>query len=149
MMKRIQYLTRITATLVASLCLGLLLVGCGSSTNNSTANTANSNTANSNTAATTNSGASRTSETPATASTGGGEKIGVPACDEYIEKYEACLKDKVPAAGQAQLKASLETMRNSWRTAAANPQTKAGLNTGCQAALNAAKQSMSAYGCAW
>lgn len=146
-MHRILNPTKVITTLALAICFGLLLVGCGSSTDNSNANTSNANTSNANTS-TSGSNTNKAGNTSTTASTSG-DKVGVPACDEYIEKYEACLKDKVPAAAQAQFRASLDTMRKSWREAAATPQGKAGLAQGCQAALNAAKQSMSSYGCNW
>ena len=78
-----------------------------------------------------------------------GDKIGVPECDEYIAKYEACINGKVPEAQRAMFKTSFDTMRKTWKDAAANPQAKAGLATGCKQALETAKQSMSAFSCAW
>ena len=78
-----------------------------------------------------------------------GDKIGVPECDEYIEKYEACILDKVPEAQRAMYKPSLETMRKSWKDAAATPQGKSALATGCKTALDQAKTSMASFGCKW
>ena len=77
------------------------------------------------------------------------DKVGVPECDEYITKYEACINSKVPEAQRAMYKTSFETMRKSWKDAAATPQGKAGLATGCKSALDTAKQSMTAFSCAW
>ena len=77
------------------------------------------------------------------------DKIGVAECDEYIEKYEACINSKVPEAQRAMLKSSFEAQRNAFKTAAANPQAKASLATGCKQAIETAKQSTSAYACAW
>ncbi|MDQ3088750.1 MAG: hypothetical protein M3Q78_09145 [Acidobacteriota bacterium] len=78
-----------------------------------------------------------------------GDKIGVAECDEYIEKYEACINSKVPEAQRAMLKTSFEAQRKAFKDAAANPQAKAGLATGCKQAIETAKQSTSAYSCAW
>ena len=80
---------------------------------------------------------------------GGGDKIGVPECDEYIEKYEACIMSKVPEAARAASKSALDQSRKAWKDAAATPQGKAALATGCKTALDAAKQSTAAYGCQW
>ena len=77
------------------------------------------------------------------------DKIGVPECDEYISKWEACVNSKVPEAQRAQYKSSFDTLRKSWKDAAANPQAKAGLATGCKQALETAKQTYSAYACTW
>jgi hypothetical protein len=76
-----------------------------------------------------------------------GDSIGVPECDDYIAKYEACVRDKVPAAGRAQMEQSLQTMRSSWKQAAATPAGKTGLAQGCAQAAAAAKTAMGAYGC--
>ncbi len=140
------------STKVLVYCLALLamaagLAACGGmATNNATTNTANTtnrtNTAN--TTTTTNTAANTDSKT--TASTG--DKIGVPECDEYIEKWEACYA-KMPDAAKAAAKTSFDTMRSTWKTSAANPQAKAALATGCKAAMDAAKSAMSAYSCQW
>jgi len=123
--------------LVFSLLCAAILIGC------STTETGNSNTAagNSNKAATTSSNTGGTSST-----TAAGDKVGVPECDDYIAKYEACMS-KVPEAGRAQYQASLKTLRDSWKQAAANPQTKAALATGCKQATDAAATSMKSFGC--
>jgi hypothetical protein len=106
-----------------SLCLVLCaMLACGGG---DTANTANSN---------------------ATAS---GDKIGVAECDEYIQKYEACVNSKVPESARSMVKANLDTMRNAWKKAAETPQGKAGLAQGCKQALEQAKTTMGSYGCSW
>ena len=122
-----------------ALCLlvGLVLLACGGGASDNAANTSNAAAGNSNKAA----------ANTSTATTSG-EKIGVPECDEYIAKVEACLA-KVPAAGQPAVKSSLDAMRKSWRDAAATPQGKAGLAVGCKQALETAKTTYSSYGCSW
>jgi hypothetical protein len=126
-----------------ALCLvtGMLLIACGGAADN----TATTNTATTNSAAANKSTANTAAANTSTASTSG-DKIGVPECDEYIAKVEACLA-KVPAAGQPAVKSSLDTMRKTWKDAAATPQGKAGLAMGCKAALDQAKTTYSAYGC--
>ncbi|PYS97757.1 MAG: hypothetical protein DMF65_10910 [Acidobacteria bacterium] len=127
-----------------ALCIaaGLVLLACGGGADN-TANTAN--TAN---AGNTNKAASNTAANTSTASTSG-DKIGVPECDDYISKYEACVNSKVPESMRATVKASMETARKMWKDAAATPQGKAGLAQACKQALETAKTSMSSYGCSW
>ncbi len=77
------------------------------------------------------------------------DEIGVPECDEYVKKYEACVFDKVPEAMRGPLKSSFETARKQWKEAAANPQTKGTLASACKQAHDAAKQSMASYKCDW
>ena len=105
-------------------------------------------TTNSNTAVVVNKPADspKTTDAPKTETA---DKIGVPECDEYISKWEACVNSKVPEAQRAQYKSSFDTLRKSWKDAAANPQGKAALATGCKQALDTAKQTLSAYSCAW
>jgi hypothetical protein len=87
--------------------------------------------------------------TGSSASASGADAVGVPECDEYLTKYEKCIKDKVPAAARPQLETSMKQTRDSWKSLAANPTTKAGLAQGCKQALDTAKTAMGAYGCAW
>jgi Tfp pilus assembly protein FimV len=84
---------------------------------------------------------------PAAAPAAAGDSVGVPECDEYITKYSKCLEEKVPAAAKDAMKSGFETMRKAWKEAAATPEGKQGLAVGCKAALDGAKQSMTAYGC--
>lgn len=87
-------------------------------------------------------------------STGGttapsGDKIGVPECDDYIAKYESCIRSKVPEAGRAAAESSLKTARENWKKAAENAQSRATLAAACKQASDAAAASMKAYGCSW
>jgi hypothetical protein len=110
------------------LLLGAVMLACGGATDN-TATTNSANTTASTTAA--------------------GDKIGVPECDDFIAKYEACVNSKVPESARSMVKANLDSMRNAWKQAAATPQGKAGLATGCKQALDQAKTTMGTYGCSW
>ena len=81
--------------------------------------------------------------------TASGDKIGVAECDEFIQKYEACVNSKVPESARSMVKANLETMRNAWKKAAETPQGKTSLAQGCKTALEQAKTTMGSYGCSW
>ena len=76
-----------------------------------------------------------------------GDKVGVPECDAYIEKYEACVSKNVPEAARQSLKTSFEQTRQTWKNLAANPQTKSSLASACKQSQEAAKQSMSSFHC--
>ena len=136
-------------TLLIALCIvtGMLLIACGGAADN-TATTNTANTANTNKAATNTAASNTAAANTSTASTSG-DKIGVPECDDFITKYEACVTGKVPAAAQATFKSSIETWRKSWKDLAANPQTKATLTQVCKTQLETAKTSLSTYGCTW
>jgi len=129
-----------------------VLVACGAPADNTTTTTntkttttnASGNTTTTTTTTTTNT--ANTAATPASTTTSAAV-TGVAECDEYISKYEACVKDKVPASMRAQMQTSLDASRNAWKTAASTPQGKATLAKTCTDALAAAKQAMGSYGC--
>ena len=106
------------------LLLGALLMACGGGDSANTANTAGGTTAS-------------------------GDKIGVAECDDFIQKYEACVNSKVPETARSMVKANLDSMRTAWKKAAETPAGKAGLAQGCKAALDNAKTTMGSYGCSW
>lgn len=133
--------------LTAMLCMTFAFAGCSSTTptnSNNAVVTSNTNSKPANTTTTTNTTTTNTTTTGGT--TASGDKIGVAECDEYIEKLEACLTS-APEASRAMVKSNLDMMRKSWKDAAATPQGKAGLQTGCKAALDSAKSTYS-Y-CKW
>jgi hypothetical protein len=67
------------------------------------------------------------------AAAAGGDSVGVKECDDYIKKFNDCYKD--PTA-KAAAKPGLDAMVSAWKQAAATPQGKAGLATGCKSALD-------------
>ena len=140
-------LRRIFVSVALSLSCALFLAACGGSevaNSNSTANTTNKTST-----TTTTSTPAITTSSPATTTTttSSGDKIGVPECDDFLTKYEACVTDKVPTAARAQFAASLKQWRDAWRSAASTPQGKAGLGAGCKMIAEQSKTSMKPYGC--
>ncbi|MCB9578202.1 MAG: hypothetical protein H6717_14350 [Polyangiaceae bacterium] len=88
-----------------------------------------------------------TSSTTAAAS--GGDSTGVAECDDYLNKYQNCVKDHVPEVARAGIQQSIDTMRATYKKTAENPVTKAGLAQGCKQALEQTKTAMSQYNCEW
>ena len=111
----------------------VFLVGCSK-----TETTSNSNTATSNS----NKGATTTAATA-------GEKIGVPECDDFIAKYDACVSSKVPASMRAQVTASEAEWKKQWKKLAADPQTRGTLAAACKQSAAAQAAAMKQYGCTW
>ena len=117
----------------------VVLVACSKTENTSNSNAnKNSGTAPSTAPATSSNGATAASA---------GDKIGVPECDDYIAKYESCVRAKVPEAMRGQLESSLKTARDNWKRAAENTATRGTLAAACKQATDAAAASMKAYGC--
>jgi hypothetical protein len=75
------------------------------------------------------------------------EPVGIPACDEFLTKYETCLADKVPSAQQSTFKGQIEQMRTSWTALAKNPQTKPTLESACKTSADQMKAAVASYGC--
>jgi hypothetical protein len=116
-----------TLLILAVLCAAIL-VGCSKTESNDNSMAGNSNKA-------------------TTTTTSSGDKIGVPECDDFIAKYEACTT-KVPAAGQAAYKSAVDQWRSSWKKLADNPQTKGTLAAACKQAAEQQAAAWKAYGCA-
>ena len=119
---------------VLSLCVvsALLILSCGNSEPETTNKAAETKP-------------TTTSSPPST--TNSGTSIGVPECDDYIAKYDACVSNKVPEAARAQYKSSIEQMRSSWKQLAGNPQTKASLAQACKTATEQARTAMKSFNC--
>jgi hypothetical protein len=77
------------------------------------------------------------------------QQVGVPVCDDFLTKYEACVSGKVPAAQQATFKASIDQVRKTWTDAAKNPTAKAALESSCKQTADQLKASLTPYGCAF
>jgi hypothetical protein len=78
-----------------------------------------------------------------------GEKIGIPECDDFITKYDACVSGKVPEAQRAQYQNTIKQWRDSWRELAKNPMTKGVATAACKQAAESAKTSMKEYNCSF
>jgi len=90
---------------------------------------------------------SPSSSATAASSSSSGDSIGVPECDDYVQAYRDCIASKVPEASQAELREALEQSVGTWRSAASSPEGRAGLAVACTQAREAAKTSVSVYGC--
>lgn len=125
----------------------LVMTACGGAEKATNGNSNASGTDNSSKASTTTSPETASNKEPEKTAASADDKIGIPECDDYLAKYEACVSGKVPESARAQYKSSLEQMRKSWREMAADPKTKGGLAMACQAATTQGKQQFKMYGC--
>lgn len=76
-------------------------------------------------------------------------RVGVPECDEYITKWRACVKDKVPAEMQESFESSFNSMTKAWKEAAYTEAGRTALAAGCKQALDTAKLSFASFNCIW
>lgn len=77
------------------------------------------------------------------------DAVGIPVCDDFLVKYEACITGKIPAAQQPMFKSSVDQMRTGWISAAKTPQAKPALESACKQSVEQAKASTAAYGCSF
>lgn len=68
-------------------------------------------------------------------------RVGVPSCDEYLDKMKLCAQKMPPEASSAMVGA-LDQIVDAWVDAAATPEGRDAMHAGCQAALDAARQAM-------
>ena len=131
-------------TILSALCFAVVSFGCGGG-----ANTGNTNAKPANTASTTTTTTTNTSST--TKAESSSPDTGVPECDEYITKYEACLTTIAAKAPQAApgLKAGFEAQRNGFKAAASTPQGKAILAGQCKTYTDQAKAATSQWCTNW
>jgi hypothetical protein len=72
--------------------------------------------------------------------------VGVAECDEYVRKMSACsMKLAADAAGT--MMESTAAMKKAWKDAAAVPDTKVALASGCKQALDTARNAYASSGC--
>ena len=76
-------------------------------------------------------------------------KIGVAACDDYVDRYRTCIKDLVPAIEKERHGQVVDAQRATWLAAAADPKLSAGLADECGAAVEAARVATRIWGCVW
>jgi hypothetical protein len=77
-----------------------------------------------------------------------GGDIGVAECDDYIKKMNDCAGKMQPEAA-GPMKESMATMQKAWKDAAATPEGKTALASGCKQALDAAKSAYASMGCSF
>ena len=96
-----------------------------------------------------------TSTTPKTDASGtklaSDDSIGVPECDDFIEKYKACMTRaaaKLPAV-EGPMRTAFEQKRLGFKKGAETPAGKASLARICKLEVDNAKPATAAYGCIW
>jgi type IV secretory pathway VirB10-like protein len=75
-------------------------------------------------------------------------KVGVKECDEYIDKFRACMEQQ-PEADRETMNTGFESTRQAWRAAAVTDETRKELASACRAALAGARRSPAMKKCKW
>jgi len=76
------------------------------------------------------------------------DKVGVEICDTFLDKYQACVKDKA-GDQREQLERMIGQLRSQWKQLADNPQTKSALEQACKTTIDTVKPTLNAepYNC--
>ncbi len=80
---------------------------------------------------------------------GGGDKIGVASCDEWIEKYIKCIESRVPEAARQQMKDALKLTAETYKRTASTGEGKNKLENACKQMIESTKQATASFGCEW
>jgi len=76
------------------------------------------------------------------------EPIGVAECDDYVQKYLACLPKMHPAVAEPIQRAIADSKR-AWRGVAKNEENREALAEACKEAAKSAKAALERYACEW
>jgi hypothetical protein len=76
------------------------------------------------------------------------DKVGIEVCDTFLDKYEACVKDKA-GDQRAQFEEMVKQLRTTWKQMASDAQSKPSLEEACKQTVESVKQSLNAppYNC--
>ncbi len=76
-------------------------------------------------------------------------EIGVPACDDYVESYMACISQHIPSELSAEYLEAFKATQDAWREDAEDEEARETLAETCAQAEKAAMASMEQYDCDW
>ena len=93
-----------------------------------------------------NSKSAKGSSNSAAATASRSEKIGIPECDDFIAKYNACISDHVPAAKKAEYKENIDAFARTWKQLMANSD-KNTVAAACKRHRDMARENMKSFGC--
>jgi hypothetical protein len=118
------------SVLILSVLCAAVMFGCFKSprTGNDNSRTTNTNSA---------------SSDPATSA----EKIGIPECDEFVAKYEACITDHVPEAKQRQYRENIQAWAKVWKQRMVSSTPRDVVVGACKNHIIASRESMKSFGC--
>ena len=92
-----------------------------------------------------NSNSARGSSTAASKTTGS-ENIGIPECDDFIAKYNACISDHVPAAKRVEYKENIDAFARAWKQQMANTDKNV-VAAACKRHSDITREKMKPFGC--
>lgn len=77
------------------------------------------------------------------------DKIGIPACDEFLAKYETCAASMSRPERRARLQTYADQLRTTWKAYGADKSNRAQLEQICTQVADSTRQSASMNTCTW
>ena len=77
------------------------------------------------------------------------EDVGIPECDDYIRKVEACIASGVPENERPGLQSKLDAQRKRWRAGAKSEFDRPAMVDACRSATASANHDFAGYDCHW
>jgi predicted metalloprotease with PDZ domain len=75
------------------------------------------------------------------------DRVGIPECDEYLEKFEKCMTAKFPASIRPSVAQYVNGAVNNWQKATETPAWRADLARACKTATDRARVLLASSGC--
>ena len=82
----------------------------------------------------------------AAATVSSSEKIGIPECDDFIAKYNACISDHVPEAKKVEYKENIDAFARTWKQMTANADKNV-VAAACKRNSEMTREKMKQFGC--
>jgi hypothetical protein len=87
------------------------------------------------------------SNTTNSVSASGGETIGIPECDDYLAKLEACISNKMPEKARERHMKDLEGLRKAMLDMATKDRNQAATIAMCKIASETSRENYKKYAC--
>jgi hypothetical protein len=78
----------------------------------------------------------------------GGSKVGIPACDLWVEKFTQCI-EKAPASARTQMREAMNQTTAFWAQTATTPEGKDALEKTCEKMIVSTREETKELGCEW
>jgi hypothetical protein len=77
------------------------------------------------------------------------EPVGVASCDEWANRYIACIDSKAPQSARAQMKQAIAQTKRTWRKTAQTIEGQRALAGACSRMVESTRQATAFLRCTW
>ena len=82
-------------------------------------------------------------------SSSSGKTTGIPECDDFLNKYETCVRTKFPAAVRPAMMKAITKMWDTYRKLGSRASTRKAMGKSCARTKTTMAKSMARYNCTW